>query len=98
MRFDTPVYFRTETAGTYDESTGNYGADDIYEQKAYADITNTGTEVLNIIYGNITQNSLTIRTREFFDGLKMRIGDKVYHIDTRRRLHGLTTYIVSEVQ
>lgn len=97
MRFDTPVYFQTETKGAYNASTGDYSDPVITEVKAFADITNTGTLTLNLLYGNLKENSLTIRTREFFNGHKMRIGEKVYRVDTRRKLRGLTTYIVSEV-
>ena len=98
MRFDTPVFFRTETQGTYNAETGDYGDPQISEQEVYADITNTGTMTLNLVYGNLKENSLTVRTRESFNGDKMRIGSKIYRVDTMRQLHGLTTYIVSEVQ
>lgn len=98
MRFDTPVYFLTETEGTYDASTGDYDDPVTTEQEVYADITNTGTQTLNLMYGNIKESSLTVRTREFFSGQRMRIGGKIYRVDSRRKLKDLTTYIVSEVQ
>lgn len=98
MRFDTPVYFLTETEGAYDASTGDYSDPVTTEQEVYADITNTGTQTLSLLYGNIKENSLTVRTREFFNGQRMRIGSKIYRVDKRRKLHDLTTYIVSEVQ
>ncbi len=100
MRFDTPVYFQTVKQGAYDEVTGNYGAPTITEEKRYASVTHTGTETLNLIYGELKQGSLTVRLQNYyakpFD--RLRIGEKVYRVDRARPLRLKYTLIVSEVQ
>ena len=100
MRFDTPIYFQRISDGEYDPESGNYGGTSVSEQKRRASVTSTGRETLNLIYGEIRQDSLTIRTQtaytEPFD--RIRVGEKVYRVDFCRPLRTKCTYIVSEVQ
>jgi hypothetical protein len=99
MRFDTPVYFQTITSD-YDASTGNYGEDNIAEEMRYASVTSTGTETLNLIYGELKQGCLTIRLQNYYDKPfdRVRIGNKVYRVDRARPLRLKYTLVVSEVQ
>lgn len=100
MRFDTPIYFQKITPGEYDASTGNYGEDIVAEVKCYAAVTNSTRDTMNLIYGGIKQGSLTIRLQnhytEPFDRIK--IGNKVYRVDSERILRVKNTFVVSEVQ
>lgn len=100
MRFDTPIYFQRKVKGAYDPSTGNYGPATTEEAVRYASVNNTGTETLNIVYGEIKQGSLTVILQmpytEPFD--RIRIGDKYYRVDRERRLRTKHTFVVSEVQ
>lgn len=100
MRFDTPVFFQRKVKGPYDATTGNYGPATTEEVKRYASITNTGSETLNLVYGELKQDSLTIRLQmpytEPFD--RIRIGSKCYRVDRQRRLRTKQTFVVSEVQ
>ena len=100
MRFDTPVYFQRITKGEYDASTGNYGDDIIEETLRYADVTDTGTQTLMLIYGTIKQGCLTVRLQnqynEPFD--RLRIGDMIYKVDSSRKLRTKHVLVVSEVQ
>ena len=100
MRFDTPIYFQRKVKGAYDATTGNYGPATVEEVVRYASITNTGTETLNIVYGELKQGSLTVILQmpytEPFD--RIRIGDKYYRVDRERRLRTKQTFVVSEVQ
>lgn len=100
MRFKTPIYFQRVTPGEYDKTTGDYAPDTHVETKRYASVTNTGTETLNLVYGELKQDSLTIRLQnhysEPFD--RIRIGEKYYRVDVTRLLRNKQTYIVSEVQ
>lgn len=100
MRFDTPIYFQTKKKGPYDPTTGNYGPSVLEEKKRYAAITNTGTDTLTLVYGELKQGSLTIRLQmaytQPFD--RIRIGDKTYKVDKIRNLRTKQTLIVSEVQ
>lgn len=100
MRFDKPIYFQRITSGEYDPNTANYNSDSITETKRFANISTTGEETLNLIFGEIKQGALTIRIQghynEPFD--RIRIGDKTYRVDHSRKLERLQTFIVSEVQ
>lgn len=99
MRFDTPIYFQ-RISNEYEPTTGDYSADTVTEAKRFASVTNTGTDTLTLVYGELKQCSLTIRLQghysEPFD--RIRIGDKVYRVDRTRRLRTKETFIVSEVQ
>lgn len=87
MRYDKPIHFQRIQQGEYNAATGNYGDDSITEEKRYADVTDTGTETLKLVYGAIKQGSLTIRLQrpymEAFD--KIRVGEKTYSVDLERR-------------
>ena len=100
MRFDTPVYFQKITKGEYDASTGNYSNDIVEETLRYANVTDTGTQSLMLIYGTIKQGSLTVRLQnhynEPFD--RLRIGSAFYKVDSSKRLRMKHILIVSEVQ
>lgn len=100
MRFDTPIYFQKVTKGEYDASTGNYSDDIIEETLRYADVTDTGTQSLMLIYGTIKQGSLTVRLQnnynEPFD--RLRIGSAFYKVDSSKKLRMKHILIVSEAQ
>ncbi len=100
MRFDTPIYFQKIINGTYDEDTGNYNSDTVTETKKYASVTNSGTDTLNLIYGELKQGSLTIRIQNHYDEPfdRIRINEKIYKVDMARRLLSKHIFIVSEVQ
>ena len=59
MRCDTEVFFQSITPGEYDESTGDYEEDKITEEKKHASVTDTGTDMMNLVYGAIKQGSKT---------------------------------------
>lgn len=100
MRYATPVYFQLHTEGEYDPGTGNYGEGTVKETKVYASVMDTQTALLQIVYGDLRQGSLTIQLQnayqEPFDSI--RVGDKIYKVDYQRKLRTKQTYIVSEVQ
>ena len=100
MRYDTPVYFQKITPGEYDPKTGNYGDDIAEETLRYASVLNTGEEHLKLVYDGPKQGSLTIQIQnhytEPFD--RIRVGEKVYSVDSSRKLRTKHTFIVSEVQ
>lgn len=100
MRFDTPVYFQKITKGEYDASTGNYSDDTVEEELRYADVTDTGTQTLMLIYGTINQGSLTVRLQNHYDEPfdRLRIGDAIYKVDSSRKLRMKHIFVVSEVQ
>lgn len=99
MRYDTPVYFRHIVPGAYDPVTGNYGEDTIIETSVYASVMDTRTETKKLVYGDIQEGSLTVHIQNHFPETfdRIRIGDKVYQVDFRRRLRVKESFIVSEV-
>lgn len=100
MRFDTPVYMQRIVQGKYDPKTGDYENGITEETCVYADVNSTGTEIMRLVYGDIRQDSFTIRLQNHykkpFDYI--RIGDKRYHVDFDRKLRTKQTFVVSEVQ
>lgn len=100
MRFDTPVYFQKIIKGEYDASTGNYSNDIVEETLRYADVTDTGTQSLMLIYGTIKQGSLTVRLQNHYDEPfdRLRIGDVIYKVDSSKKLRTKHVLVVSEVQ
>lgn len=97
MRYDTPVYFQTVKKGAYNADTGDYAPDIVTEEKIYADVTDTGTEALRLIYGGLKQGCKVLRLhrpyKKPFDSI--RIGEKTYRVDLSRRNKA---FYVSEVQ
>ena len=100
MRFDTPVYFRINIKGEYNEKTGNYADGVPREFKRFADVTHSGAETMNIIYGKVKPGILTLRIQGHYNGPYdcIRIGSKCYRVDFERRLKNMHTFVVSEVQ
>lgn len=100
MRYDTPVYFQKITPGEYDPDTGDTAEDIIEEIERFASVYSTGAEMLNLVYGQIRQDSLTIQLQTQyktpFD--RIRIGDTVYKVDTVQNLRVKQYFVVSEVQ
>ena len=99
MRFDTPVYFQTYTT-EYEVATGDYTEAILSEEKRYASVTGSARETMNLIYGEIKQGSLTIRLQNHYTKPfeRIRVGDKVYRVDSERLLRVKNIFVVSEVQ
>lgn len=100
MRFDKPVYFQKITPGVFNEATGNYDGITTEETKLYASVTCSGMETMNLVYGEIRQESLTIRLLAHYDEPfdRIRVNRKVYRVDMQRRLRDKHVFVVSEVQ
>ena len=100
MRCDTEVFFQSITPGEYEESTGDYEEDKIMEEKKHASVTDTGTDMMNLVYGAIKQGSKTVRLqmhyKKPFD--LIRIGNALYRVDFERKLRTKHVFVVSEVQ
>ena len=98
MRYDTPVYFQTVAAGAYDSETGDYGSDTVTEVAQYAAVTDTRTETMQLVYGEIRQGSLTVHIQNHYTDSfdRIRIGEKRYRVDYRRRLRVKESFVLSE--
>lgn len=100
MRFDTPIYFQSVKQGEYDASTGNYKENTIEEEKKYASVTDSKTETLKLVYGEIKQGCLTVRLQKAYKKPfnRIRIGEKIYSVDYSRQLRYMACFVISEVQ
>lgn len=100
MRYDTPVYFQLHTEGEYNERTGDYAVDTVTEGKRYASVMDTSERMLQLVYGELKQGSVTVQIQQDYSDAfdHIRIGDKVYAVDYTRRLRGKQTFVCSEVQ
>lgn len=100
MRYDTPIYFQKITSGEYDPDTGDTAEDIIEETEHFASVYSTGAEMLNLVYGQIRQDSLTIQLQTQYKAPfdRIRVGDTVYKVDTVQNLRVKQYFVVSEVQ
>lgn len=100
MRYDTPVYFQMITSGEYDAASGNYADGTITETKRFASVQPTNTNTMHLVYGTIKEDSLTVclqtAYKEPFDCV--RIGEKIYAVDSSRKQRFKQSFVVSEVQ
>lgn len=101
MRYDTLIYFRLPVDGTYNPATGNYEDNDPVEMKTLASVVNTDVGTLRLVYGELKQGSLTIHLQNktyspIFD--RIRIGDKLYAVDSVKEFRHKQALVVSEVQ
>lgn len=97
MRYSTEVYFQYYSEPEYNPATGDYEQSTLAEQKRYASVTDSGVEVMKLVYSDIKQGSKVIRLQRPYIGAfnSIRIGDERYHVDMSRRGK---VFIVSEVQ
>lgn len=104
MRYDTPVFFQRIEPGEYDADTGDYRKDTVVECMKYANVTdgapNEVSELVTLAYGELRQGSKVIRLQRRYDKAfdRIRIGSRIYAVDSSRNLRNKHTFVVSEVQ
>lgn len=99
MRYDTQVYFQRAVPGEYDETTGDYNEDSVEETMKLASVVNTDVETIRLLYGTIKQDVWTISLQRCYTASydRIRIGDKLYHVDRDTKLRTKQVLIVSGV-
>ncbi len=99
MRYDTQVYFQRVVPGEYDETTGDYNEDSVEETMKLASVVNTDVETIRLLYGTIKQDVWTISLQRRYTASydRIRIGDKLYHVDKDTKLRTKQVLIVSGV-
>lgn len=97
MRYDTPIFFQSVKAGEYDATAGDYGPDIVTEDKRYASVTDSGTQTMMLVYGELKQGSKTIRLQQPYTAPfnRIRIGNKVYNVDRRKLFRNSQIFVVS---
>ena len=100
MRYDTPVFFCRRGEMTYDADTGDYIEGKPSEDKRLASVMDTRQETMQLVYGEIRQDSLTVQIQNHYKRVVdyVRIGDKKYRVDYQRKLRFKHTFILSEEQ
>ena len=100
MRYDTPIYFQKRTEGKYNTETGDYDDDSVEEKEIYGAVSNTSMEMMNIVYGQINQTSLTVHLQNHYEDSfdSIRINQKVYKVDNRTKYKVKESLVLSEVK
>ena len=97
MRYDKKVYFVTE-GEEYNYDTGNYELVEVVKDEVWANVSDTGTERMQLIYGALKQGAVTVRIQgkyeEAFDYIE--VGDKKYNVDAFRTFRNDQAFNLSE--
>ena len=98
MRYDTRIYFVKEGEEEYDYATGDYIATEPIKHEAWANVSDTGTERMQLIYGALKQGAITVRIRgkyeKEFDYIL--VDDKKYNVDAFRTFRNDQAFNLSE--
>ena len=99
MRYDKEVFFESITPGAYDETTGDYGDESVSSVMRLASVYDTRQETMQMVYGGVKRGSLTVHLQNHYDDSfdRIRIGEKAYQVDYRRRLRVKESFVLSEV-
>src|SRR5699024_7254507 len=98
MRYDTRIYFVKEGEEKYDYATGDYITSEPIKHEAWANVSDTGTERMRLIYGALKQGAITVRIRgkyeKEFDYIL--VDDKKYNVDAFRTFRNDQAFNLSE--
>ena len=98
MRYSVPIYFVKETEPVYDYETGDYVDGEPIKHEAWANVSDTGTERMQLIYGALKQGAITVRIRgkyeKEFDYIL--VDDKKYNVDAFRTFRNDQAFNLSE--
>lgn len=110
MRCDTKIYFVTDAQKELvtNPAAANYGeyeAGEPVEIERYADVTDTQTQMQQVVYGSLREGSRTVRLNEQYHAPfdHIRIVDRdtgrlaLYDVDAKRVLRRRTTFVCHEV-
>lgn len=98
MRYDQRIYFVKEGEDEYDYDTGDYITTEPIKHEAWANVSDTGTERMRLIYGNLKQDAITVRIvgkyEETFDYIEVE--GKKYNVDAFRTFRNDQAFNLSE--
>ena len=97
MRYDKKVYFVTE-GEEYNYDTGNYEPVELVKHEAWANVSDTGTERMRLIYGNLKQGAITVRIQGKYDEAfdYIQVDGKKYNVDAFRTFRNDQAFNLSE--
>lgn len=98
MRYDKRIYFVKEGEDEYDYSTGDYVTTEPVRHEAWANVSDTGTERMQLIYGALKQGAITVRIVGKYDKEfdYIQVGDKKYNVDAFRTFRNDQAFNLSE--
>src|SRR5690625_7899221 len=98
MRYATPIYFVKKTEPVYDYETGDYIDGEPIKDELWANVSDTGAERMQLIYGALKQGALTVRIQgkydEAFDYIE--VDGKKYKVDAFRTFRNDQAFNLSE--
>ena len=98
MRYSVPVYFVKETEPVYDYETGDYVDGEPIKDEKWANVSDAGTERMQLIYGALKQGAITVRIQgkydEAFDYIEVE--GKKYNVDAFRTFRNNQAFNLSE--
>ena len=100
MRYDEQITFQHVKSGAYDNSTGNYGPDDVLaEEVRQAAVVDTDVKDMNFMYGKFRQGSKTIHLQRQLERPynQVLIGGRPYDIKGTKKLRTKEILYVVEV-
>ena len=98
MRYDQRIYFVKEGEEVYDYDTGDYITTEPIKHEAWANVSDTGTERMKLIYGALKQGAITVRIVGKYDKEfdYIQVGDKKYNVDAFRTFRNDQSFNLSE--
>ena len=98
MRYDKQIFFVKETEPVYDYETGDYVDGEPIKHEAWANVSDTGTERMQLIYSALKQGAITVRIQgkydEAFDYIE--VDDKKYNVDAFKTFRNDQAFNLSE--
>lgn len=99
MRFSTGVYFVTEGEQLFDPETGDYRVSESSKVKRRGNVTDTGNNRMNLLYGSVRRGAKTVRLRGIYRGDfdYLEINGKKYEVSMVRILYNKHVFEVIEI-
>src|SRR5690625_4689494 len=97
MRYNTRIYFVTEHE-EYNYDTGHYEPVELVKGEAWANVADTGTERMRLIYGSVKQGAITARIVGKYDKEfdYIEVEGKKYNVDAFRTFRNDQAFNLSE--
>lgn len=99
VRYDKQIFFVSQSEEPiYDYDTGDYVMPEPNKDEAWANISDAGSERMQLVYGGLKQGALTIRIRNHYKKPFNYIlfNDNKYTVDMERKLRHDHVFTVSE--
>src|SRR5690625_2406364 len=98
MRYDQRIYFVIEGEDVYDYDIGDYVTTEPIKHDVWANVSDTGTERMQLIYGNLKQGAITVRIVGKYDKEfdYIEVEGKKYNVDAFRTFRNDQAFNLSE--